>query len=152
MIETKRISATNKEEKVIILNGKIISPFNLISGKTILCQDGIIRSIENREDITVDNTLEVIDSKNNFVAPDYIDLHVHGGGGSDFIDGECKGIDQIAITHSRFGTTAFLPTAKTNSKNKIIKSLKNIYESFIKGTGAAEISGVQLEGPYSFPE
>jgi len=39
MIETKKISAMNKEEKVIILNGKIVLPFNLISGKTILYQN-----------------------------------------------------------------------------------------------------------------
>lgn len=94
----------------------------------------------------------MIEARNKFIVPGYIDMHVHGGGGSDVTDGEYEAIKQIAINHSRFGTTAFLPTTTTMAKDKIIKSLKSIHEAKSKGTGAAEILGIHLEGPYINPE
>jgi N-acetylglucosamine-6-phosphate deacetylase len=68
------------------------------------------------------------------------------------MDGEYEAIKQVATTHSRFGTTAFLPTTMTMTKDKIIKSLKSIHEARLKGTGTAEILGIHLEGPYINPE
>ncbi|GAJ10558.1 unnamed protein product, partial [marine sediment metagenome] len=95
---------------------------------------------------------EVIEGKDKFIVPGYIDIHVHGGGGSDVMDGDYKAINQIAITHSHFGTTAFLPTTMTMSKDKIIRSLRSICEAVKKGTTGAEILGIHMEGPYINPE
>jgi N-acetylglucosamine-6-phosphate deacetylase len=55
--------------------------------------------------------------------PGFIDMHVHGGGGSDVMDGDYKAVKQVAVTHSRFGTTTLLPTTMTMSKNNIVASL-----------------------------
>jgi len=96
--------------------------------------------------------IEIIDARDKYITPGFIDMHVHGGGGFDIMDGEYEAIKQVAITHSSFGTTAFLPTTMTMGKDKIIKSLRSINEAFTKGTGAAEILGVHLEGPYINPE
>ncbi|MBA7675430.1 N-acetylglucosamine-6-phosphate deacetylase [subsurface metagenome] len=96
--------------------------------------------------------VEIIDAGGKFVVPGFIDIHVHGGGGSDVMDGGYEAVKQVATIHSRFGTTAFLPTTMTMSRDKIIKSLKSINEAFVKGTGAVEILGVHLEGPYINPE
>jgi len=142
----------NKDKKTIILNGTIITPFQLLKDKIIFTRKGKIVSIENKEDIIVPVGAEVIDARDKFVVPGFIDMHVHGGGGSDIMDGKYEAVKQVAVTHSRFGTTAFLPTTMTMSKNNIVGSLKSIYEAFIKGTGAAEILGVHLEGPYINPE
>lgn len=142
----------NKDKKIIILNGTIITPFQLLNDKVIYIKNGKIITIENKKDMAAPVDAEVIDAQDKFVAPGFIDMHVHGGGGSDVMDGEYEAIKQVAATHSCFGTTAFLPTTMTMSKNKIIKSLKSIQEAFIKGTGAAEILGVHLEGPYINPE
>ncbi|HZK40291.1 MAG TPA: N-acetylglucosamine-6-phosphate deacetylase, partial [Atribacterota bacterium] len=63
-----------------------------------------------------------------------------------------EAINQIAITHSHFGTTSFLPTTMTMSKDKIIRSLRSICEAVKKGTAGAEILGIHMEGPYINPE
>lgn len=131
----------NKDKKIIILNGTIITPFQLLNDKVIYIKKGKIITIENKKDMAAPVDAEVIDAQDKFVAPGFIDMHVHGGGGSDVMDGEYEAIKQVAATHSCFGTTAFLPTTMTMSKNKIIKSLKSIQKAFIKGTGAAEILG-----------
>ncbi|MBA7579928.1 N-acetylglucosamine-6-phosphate deacetylase [subsurface metagenome] len=142
----------DKNKKTIISNGTIITPFQLLEDNVISIEKGKIIAIENKENIAAPVETEVIDAGNGFVVPGFIDIHVHGGGGSDIMDGKYEAVKQIAATHSRFGTTAFLPTTMTMSKDKIIGSLKSIHEAFIKGTGAAEILGINLEGPYINPE
>ena len=144
----------NKNNRLIIINGTIITPFQLINGKAIIVEKGKILEIKNEEEINklMLNGTEVIEAKNKFVVPGYINIHVHGGGGSDVMDGNYEAINQIAITHSRFGTTAFLPTTMTMSKDKIIRSLRSICEAVKKGTAGAEILGIHMEGPYINPE
>jgi len=144
----------NKNNRLIIINGTIITPFQLINGKAIIIEKGKILEIKNEDEINnlMLNGTEVIEAKNKFVVPGFINIHVHGGGGSDVMDGNYEAIKQIAITHSHFGTTAFLPTTMTMDKNKIIGSLRSIHEAKLKRTGGAEILGVNLEGPYINPE
>jgi len=137
-----------KDKKTIISNGTIITPFQSLENKAISIEKGKITAIKERKVMDIPAGVEVIDAGNGFVVPGFIDIHVHGGGGSDVMDEGYEAVKQVATTHSRFGTTAFLPTTMTMSKDKIIGSLKSIHEAFIKGTGAAEILGVHLEGPY----
>jgi len=144
----------NKNKRIIIINGTIITPFHLISGKAIIVEKGRIREIVNEEELSTATLTgaEVIEGKDKYIVPGYIDIHVHGGGGSDVMDGDYEAINQIAIAHSHFGTTSFLPTTMTMSKDKIIRSLRSICEAVKKGTAGAEILGIHMEGPYINPE
>ena len=144
----------NKNKRIIIINGIIITPFQLICGKAIIVEKEKIIAIINKEELNTATLtgVEVIEANDKFVVPGYIDIHIHGGGGSDVMDGNYEAINQIAITHSHFGTTAFLPTTMTMSKNRIIRSLRSIGEAVEKGTTGAKILGVHLEGPYINPE
>jgi len=144
----------NKNKRIIITNGTIITPFHLLNGKAIIVEKGRIREIVNKEDISTATLTgaEVIEGKDEYIVPGYIDIHVHGGGGSDVMDGDYEAINQIAISHSHFGTTSFLPTTMTMSKDKIIRSLRSICEAVKKGTAGAEILGIHMEGPYINPE
>ena len=144
----------NKNKRIIIINGIIITPFQLICGKAIIVEKGRIKEIVNKEELSTATLTEaeVIEAKDKFIVPGYIDIHIHGGGGSDVMDGDYEAVNQIAITHSRFGTTAFLPTTMTMSKDKIIRSLRSICKAAKKGTAGAEILGIHMEGPYINPE
>ncbi|MBU4362137.1 amidohydrolase family protein, partial [bacterium] len=143
----------NENKRIIIINGTIITPFHLVSGKAIIVEKGRIREIMNEEELSTATLTgaEVIEGKDKFIVPGYIDIHVHGGGGSDVMDGDYEAINQIAIAHSHFGTTSFLPTTMTMSKDKIIRSLRSICEAVKKGTAGAEILGIHMEGPYINP-
>lgn len=135
------------------MHGTIVTPFQLLEDRIIIIEKGkIIAITDKKEDLAILKNVEIIEAQNKFIVPGYIDIHVHGGGGSDVMDGEYEAIKQVATTHSRFGTTAFLPTTMTMTKDKIIKSLKSIHEAKLKGTGTAEILGIHLEGPYINPE
>jgi len=144
----------NKNKRIITMNGTIITPFHLVSGKAIIVEKGRIREIVNKEELSTATLTgaEVIEGKDKYIVPGYIDIHVHGGGGSDVMDGDYEAINQIAIAHSHFGTTSFLPTTMTMSKDKIIRSLRSICGAVKKGTAGAEILGIHMEGPYINPE
>ena len=144
----------NKNKRIIIINGTIITPFHLVSGKAIIVEKGRIREIVNKEELSAATLTgaEVIEGKDKYIVPGYIDIHVHGGGGSDVMDGDYEAINQVAIAHSHFGTTSFLPTTMTMSKDKIIRSLRSICKAVKKGTAGAEILGIHMEGPYINPE
>ena len=68
-----------------------------------------------------------IDANGKIVAPGFIDIHIHGGGGHDFMDGSETAFLKIAETHARYGTTAMLPTTLTSEKEGLLETL-TIYE------------------------
>ncbi|QEC79978.1 N-acetylglucosamine-6-phosphate deacetylase [Mucilaginibacter ginsenosidivorax] len=133
----------NKQLK--ITNGRIITPQCIING-TILISQTKITAISQR-DIDAPDAL-VIDAHGNYVSPGFIDIHVHGGGGHDFMDGNEEAFLEIARTHARYGTTAMVPTTLTAEKADLLKTLDLYASADVKNTMGAQFLGMHLEGPY----
>ena len=86
-----------------------------------------------------------------YVLPGFIDLHVHGGGGSDIMEG-ATGFATIARTHLRFGTTSMLATTMTAPPEEIETVLSQLGDYCTeRGHERARFLGVHLEGPYINP-
>jgi N-acetylglucosamine-6-phosphate deacetylase len=133
----------NKQVK--ITNGRIITPAGIING-TVLINETKIVAISER-DIDAPDAL-VIDAHGNYVSPGFIDIHVHGGGGHDFMDGNEDAFLEIARTHARYGTTAMVPTTLTAEKADLLKTLDLYATADAKNTMGAQFLGMHLEGPY----
>lgn len=133
-------------QKLKITNGKIITPFRIIpSGTVVVTGDKITSVCEG--DVEVSGAI-VIDAQGQYVSPGFIDIHVHGGGGFDFMDGDGEGFLKIAELHAKYGTTAMVPTTLTSEKKHLIKTL-DLYEQAHKNNrNGAEFLGLHLEGPY----
>jgi N-acetylglucosamine-6-phosphate deacetylase len=85
------------------------------------------------------------------VLPGFIDLHVHGGGGSDTMEGGTA-IEHIARMHARHGTTSLLATTMTAPLNEIEAAMAALGPAcHQRAKGAARVLGVHLEGPYINP-
>lgn len=80
-----------------------------------------------------------------FIAPGYIDLHVHGGGGADFMDGDPEAVAVITETHARHGTTGLLATTLTASEEAIVKAVGAVNKAPRRG---ASVLGFHIEGPF----
>ncbi len=83
------------------------------------------------------------------VLPGFIDQHIHGAGGYDAMDGSIDALSQIANTVKKEGTTSFLATTMTQSKQNINKALNAVNDYILNDSGdGAGLLGVHLEGPF----
>ncbi len=129
-----------------IYNGKIILIDRIIPQGTVLIKDGIIQAIEEGG-ITISDADE-IDAKGKYISPGFIDIHVHGGGGHDFMDGTPEAFLQIAQIHARHGTTAMLPTTLTSEKKDLLCTLTAYDVAHKLNIKGATFIGMHMEGPY----
>ena len=129
-----------------IYNANIITPTRVINNGTLIVENGKIKQISEL-DIAYQANHE-IDAKGNFLSPGFIDIHVHGGAGHDFMDNTIQAYLEIAKLHARYGTTSFTPTTLSCENEDLLKTLE-LYEQAEKlNTGGAEFIGMHIEGPY----
>lgn len=133
-------------QRIKIINGRILTPYRLIPDGTILITGKTITEISDRP-IDAPDALE-LDAGGAYVSPGFIDLHVHGGGGHDFMDGSEEAFLRIAELHARYGTTAMVPTTLTSSRQGLFDTLEIYDKANARNTTGARFLGMHLEGPY----
>jgi N-acetylglucosamine-6-phosphate deacetylase len=129
-----------------IINGQIITPNGIIRGGSMLIADGKIIEISN-SNIDAPGALE-IDAGGQYVSPGFIDIHVHGGGGHDFMDNTVDAFLGIAQLHAKHGATAMLPTTLSCEKADLLETLKIYEEANRANTNGSQFIGIHIEGPY----
>jgi N-acetylglucosamine-6-phosphate deacetylase len=134
------------QQSIKIFNGKIILPERTIPNGTILIKDGIITALEEGS-IEINDARE-IDAKGQYISPGFIDIHIHGGAGHDFMDGTAEAFIKIAELHAKHGTTAMLPTTLTSEKEDLLLTLNAYNEAHTINKNGAAFIGMHLEGPY----
>lgn len=132
--------------KIKVFNGKVITPTAILENGTVLIEDGKIIGIEQGNPEFPD--AEKIDAKGQYISPGFIDIHLHGGGGSDFMDGTPEAFLTIAETHARYGTTAMFPTTLTAEPEDLEATLNSFETAKAQNTKGSALLGIHLEGPY----
>lgn len=146
--------------------GNIVLPNKILTDGQIIAEDGRIVFVGKRENIDLDidgDADHVFESDEGYLWPGLIDIHIHGAGGADVMDGSDETLTNIAKTLLSYGVTGFLPTtlsAPIESLKKILEIIANykITKSEDGRDGSnesngieAEILGVHLEGPWLNP-
>ena len=135
-------------QRIVIKNGKFIFPESVRERIVVVCKEGIIKEIVEEDlFLPVENDY-LIDAKGKYVAPGFIDIHTHGGGGHDFMDGTVDAYLGAAETHARYGTTALLPTTLTSTFDELVNTFAVFKEAAKRNTKGAKFLGLHLEGPY----
>lgn len=128
-----------------IINGKLVLPDRILADRNLLLEDGKIIGIEES---LAPETEQVIDAEGCFVSPGFIDLHTHGGGGFDFMDGTVEAIEGACKMHLSHGTTSIIPTTLTCPDEELLHFF-DVYRTAKKTMRCGpNLLGIHLEGPY----
>lgn len=129
-------------EYLLIKNGLVVSGGE-IRKRDILVHNGIIAD----DDFigALPSGCATIDAAGQYVSAGFIDLHLHGGGGYDFMDLDAEAYRKISYTHLINGTTTMLPTAVSTKFESILKMIE-IFKEVQSECG--NFYGIHLEGPF----
>jgi N-acetylglucosamine-6-phosphate deacetylase len=138
---------------IVFANGLLIRPGAIVSG-WLRCERGRIVAWGPGDCAARD--VARVDLHGAYLAPGFIDLHVHGGDGADFMDGTADDFATVLAAHLRHGTTSLLPTSTVARHEQICRFLE-LCSTFKKtmaassGEPMARVLGAHLYGPYFAP-
>ena len=135
-------------QRLIFSNITAILPDRLVEEAWVVCVKGKIVSVSKKRPKV--EAAEVIDGRGGYLAPGFIDIHVHGGDGADFMDGKSEAVRVACRAHARHGTTTIFPTTTTGSPEQIhamLDAVKTVQAEKHAHNGA-RIAGVHLYGPF----
>jgi N-acetylglucosamine-6-phosphate deacetylase len=135
--------------------GRMLTPTAEITDAGILIRDGVIEELGLREGMRLPVGAEEIAATDKTAIPGFVDVHIHGAGGRDVMEGTAEALVGVTKTVARHGTTSFVATTVTASPEDTIRSVEGIahYISQQHETDdtRAEVLGIHFEGPFLSP-
>ncbi|MFK7695933.1 N-acetylglucosamine-6-phosphate deacetylase [Paenibacillus sp. HJGM_3] len=135
-----------------LINAAIVTEEGVLAGGTITFTEGRIVSIEPASNSAAPFEGETIDAAGGWVLPGFVDVHVHGGYGGDFMDASAESLDKITRFHGGNGTTSIVATTVTASREDISRVLASVHAYRQQPMPGAQVVGVHLEGPFVNPK
>ncbi len=139
---------SQNEEHFAIINGTVVLPDGLLANGMVEFVGSRIVAVGQEEQR--DRSVRIIDAKGGYISPGFVDIHVHGGAGSDFMDGTAEAVRIACEAHARHGTTTIFPTTTTGSFPHImamIGACEAVGREFAR-SGGPTVAGIHLYGPY----
>lgn len=141
------------------MNAKLVCGGKAVEDGMVVMEDGLITYAGPQEEAepglmkpeSGGRDRAVIDAGGGWIVPGFVDIHIHGGYGSDFMDASEEAIATITRFHAQHGTTTLLATTMTESKERIDAALAAVHGYRRKDARAAKVAGVHLEGPFISP-
>lgn len=133
---------------MIIVNAKVIFPGEIRDSLAVVCEGGKIVDILPAAQLG--ENVEVTDAGGNYLSPGFVDIHVHGGGGSGFMEGTPEAMEGAARFHLAHGTTSIVPTTLTCPDEELYQ----VFDAFrqVKSSRPPfSLLGLHLEGPFLNP-
>src|ERR1035437_7416469 len=131
---------------------RALTPFEEISDAVVVIQGSKISAVGQRGKIEVPRGARKIAARGKTIVPGFVDVHIHGAGGHDVMEGTRAALEIIVATVARHGTTSLVATTVTASEMQTCHSVAGIAH-FILNTSqyptrelSAEILGIHFEG------
>lgn len=136
----------------LIHAGRALTPTTEIKDAGILIREGVIEAIGPRAGITLPAGAQEVRAAGKTAVPGFVDVHIHGAGGHDVMEGSRAALRTITRKVSEFGTTSLVATTITASTDETLRAIEGIAAYIGKqhdtGEARAEILGIHLEGPF----
>ena len=130
---------------MILKNGKVVTPFEILPETDIKITDGRIAGIGT---FVPEACEEIIDATGYYVCPGFVDIHTHGGFGGDFMDAAQEALEKACAFHASNGTTCLLATSVTAPVEQITDMIAAVRSWQQEAHHTCRILGVHVEGPY----
>jgi N-acetylglucosamine-6-phosphate deacetylase len=128
----------------VFTNATIVLPDQLLPKGGLAAEDGRIAGVGLPRAIPGD----AIDLGGMYLCPGFIDLHVHGGDGADFMDSTAEAFRTVCRCHLRHGTTSLTPTSTVGRMDQYLRFLELCSELYGDVPGGSRIVGSHFYGPY----
>jgi len=142
----------------VIHASRILTPDEEITDGIIVVEGSRITGVGHRDMMRLPAGATDFVASGMTIVPGFVDLHIHGAGGHDVMEGSARALDRVTSTVARHGTTSIVATTVTASVEDTCHSLEGIaryihaHESVDEAAEtskpAAEILGMHLEGPF----
>ena len=136
---------------LLFTNTELMTPTACIPRGWLLARGGEIAAL-GRGDAPDGLDAEAIDGTGLTLLPGFVDVHVHGGAGSEAMDASRDALGTMAHFFAQHGVTAFLATTWTDSRPRIQAALEAIAAARGRMPNGATLLGAHIEGPYINPE
>lgn len=127
-----------------IINGKIHTPQGWLKNGSVIISDNKILEVSNCDLAVVG--AKIVDARGMYIVPGGVEIHVHGGGGRDFMEGTEDAFRTAVEAHMQHGTTSIFPTLSSSSI-PMIKAAAATTEKLMAEKDSP-ILGLHLEGHY----
>jgi N-acetylglucosamine-6-phosphate deacetylase len=132
-----------------IINGKVLTPAGWVENGSVLIDGTRIKAVLKHAN-QVDGVDKVIDAEGGYVLPGGVDIHVHGGGGRDFMECTEDAFKVAVEAHRKHGTTSIFPTLSSSTVPMIREALATCDK--LVADPMSGVLGLHLEGPYFNPK
>ncbi|MEI8382559.1 MAG: N-acetylglucosamine-6-phosphate deacetylase [Planctomycetota bacterium] len=126
-----------------VVNATLILPDRLLPNSGVYVRSGKIVEIGRMEDLP-GWASTTIDAHGQYLSPGFVDMHVHGGDGADFMDGDEASFKKVIAAHRRHGTTGIVPTSTVATHEQTLRYLELC--AHFRRTG--DVLGAHLYGPF----
>jgi N-acetylglucosamine-6-phosphate deacetylase len=141
-------------QSICLHNGTVLTGYGQMPGCALLLQDGKIADIFSEKRFnqkTFDDATRVIDVHGAYIAPGFIDNHIHGFMGFGTDDRTTESILEMSRHLAQYGVTSFCPTIYPQETEAFVRTIRACVGAMGREEGA-RILGVHLEGPFISPE
>jgi len=150
--------------KTAFTSAACVTPRETIRDAVVLVEDGLITSVDTRNAIEIPPGTRIVDYGDSVLAPGFVDMHIHGGGGHDVMEGTPDALCAIETHLAAHGTTSYFATTVTASVDDTLRSLEKLADR-IEANGSHLHShrspdqefracplGIHTEGPFISPK
>ncbi len=134
----------------IVFRGTVVLPVALLPHGVVVVNNERIVAVGPERDTELPGGAEVVDAQEGYISPGFVDIHTHGGAGSDYMDGTPEAVRASNRAHARHGTTTVFPTTTTGTPAQLAAMLDavDLVRRDWDVKDGARIAGVHWYGPY----
>jgi N-acetylglucosamine-6-phosphate deacetylase len=133
---------------------RAFTPFEELSDAVVVIQESKIAAVGWRGEVDIPRGAREVVTRGKTIVPGFVDVHIHGAGGRDVMEGSTEAIETVAATVARCGTTSLVATTVTASEAETRRSIAGIARYILQSESAprkearAEVLGIHFEGPF----